>query len=95
MADAELHVEVFSSPGCAKCAHAKAMLKAIAEELGRGRIAWREVDILQETDHAVDLGVMGAPAIAIDGALVFSSLPSPGRLRSELLLRLGAAGRGR
>ena len=85
-------VEVFSSPGCAKCRHARAMLKAIADELGRGRIAWREVDILVETDYAVDLGVMSAPAIAIDGKLVFSSLPSPSRLRAELARRLESGG---
>lgn len=95
MANAQLRIEVFSSPGCAKCAHAKAMLKAIADEIGPGRISWREVDILQETDRAVDLGVMGAPAIAIDGALVFASLPSPGKLRAELVKRLQSLGEAR
>lgn len=90
MTEPRLRVEVFSSPGCAKCARARASLKEIADEIGRGRINWREVDILKEIDRAVDLGVMSAPAIAIDGTLVFTSLPSPHKLRAELVKRLEA-----
>ena len=84
-----IKVEVFSSPGCGKCVQAKAVLKAIAEELGQDKVRWREVNILEEMDYAVDLGVMSTPAMAIDGELVFSSLPSAGKLRSELDRRLG------
>lgn len=83
-----IKVEVFSSPGCGKCYQAKAMLKAVAEELGADKIVWREVNILEEMDYAVDLGVMASPAIAIDGELVFASLPSAARLRAELDRRL-------
>ena len=35
-------------------------------------------------DYAVDLGIMSTPAIEINGALIFSSLPSPARLRKKL-----------
>lgn len=82
-------VEVFSSPGCGKCMQAKAVLKAISEEMGQDKVTWREVNILDEMDYAVDLGVMSTPAIAIDGKLVFSSLPSAAKLRPELDKRLG------
>lgn len=82
-------VEVFSSPGCGKCAQAKAVLKAVAEELGQNKVTWRDVNILEEMDYAVTLGVMSSPAIAIDGKLVFSSLPSAEKLRVELGKRLG------
>jgi glutaredoxin len=83
-----IKVEVFSSPGCGKCGQAKSMLKAVAEELGANKVQWREVNILEEMDYAVDLGVMASPSIAIDGELVFVSLPSVGKLRSELEKRL-------
>lgn len=83
-----LKVEIFSSPGCGKCAQAKAVLKTVAEELGQDKISWREVNILEEMDYAVDLGVMSSPAIAIDGQLAFGSLPSAGKLRAELFRRL-------
>ena len=35
-------------------------------------------------DYAVELGVMSSPAIAIDGKLIFSSLPSAAKLRAAL-----------
>jgi len=83
-----LKVEVFSSPGCGKCTQAKSMLKDIVEEMGQGRIAWRDVNILEEMDYAVELGIMSSPSIAIDSKLVFTSLPSPNKLRAELSKRL-------
>lgn len=86
-----IKIEAFSSPGCGKCAQAKEMLKAIIEELGRERITWRDVNILDEMDYAVELGILSAPAIAIDGELVFPALPSPNRLRAELIRRLKQA----
>ncbi|MDA8255381.1 MAG: thioredoxin family protein [Betaproteobacteria bacterium] len=83
-----MKVEVFSSPGCGKCGQAKMLLKAVAEELGADKVAWREVNILEEMDYAVELGVMASPAIAIDGELVFASLPGAAKLRAELDRRL-------
>lgn len=84
-----LKVEVFSSPGCSKCGHAKAVLKKIADELGPESIQWREVNVLDDLDYAVSLGVLSTPAIAINGELTFASLPSGKKLRQELENRLG------
>ncbi len=83
-----IKVEVFASPGCSKCGHAKEVLRALATELGGDSVQWREVNILEELDHAVNLGVLSTPAIAIDGELVFTGLPSKKRLRAELEYRL-------
>lgn len=85
-----LTVEIFSSPGCGKCALAKTALKTIVAELGADRVRWREVDILQELEYAVHLGVLATPAIAIDGALIFTSLPSEKKLRAKLAAALAA-----
>ena len=79
-----IKVEVFSSPGCGKCTQAKNVLKAIADEMGQDKITWRDVNILEEMDYAVELGVMSSPAIAINGKLIFSSLPSASKLRAAL-----------
>jgi predicted DsbA family dithiol-disulfide isomerase len=89
-----IKVEVFSSPGCGKCGQAKEVLRRIAQEMDGG-IEWREVNVLDEMDYAVALGVLSTPAIAIDGELVFSGLPSSGKLRSALEERLRASARGR
>lgn len=81
-----IKVEVFSSPGCGKCGHAKEVLRRIAQEVDG--IEWREVNVLDEMDYAVALGVLSTPAIAIDGELVFSGLPSSAKLRAALDERL-------
>lgn len=83
-----IKVEAFSSPGCGKCAQARDTLKAVVDELGEKWVTWRDVNILEEMDYAVELGILSPPAIAIDGELVFPALPSPNRLRAELIKRL-------
>lgn len=83
-----IKVEVFYTPGCDKCAQAKETLKTIVEKLGEDRITWRDVNVLEEIDYAVEIGVLSPPAIAIDGALVFPALPSAERFNRELLNRL-------
>lgn len=85
-------VEVFSAPGCAKCAATREALRSVAESLGSGAITWCDLNVLEEIDRAVELGVMTPPSIAIDGELVFPNLPTPERLRAELLARLQRAG---
>lgn len=79
-----IKIEVFSSPGCSKCVHTKEMLRKVAKELDADRITWREVNILDELDYSVKMGVMSTPAIAIDNELVFSGLPSSKKLRTYL-----------
>lgn len=83
-----IKVEVFSSPGCAKCSRARDVLKKVAEEVGGGRIDWREVNVLEELDYAVRLGVLSTPAIAVNGELLFTALPSETKLRKILEQRL-------
>lgn len=83
-----LKIEIFSSPGCSKCGHAKEVLRNLAQELGGDKIQWREVNILDEMDHAVELGVLSTPSIAINSELIFTSLPSAKKLRAELESRL-------
>lgn len=79
-----IRVEVFAAPGCRNCGKAKDILKKLAAELGGERIQLREVNVVEEIDYAVKLGVLSTPAIAIDGELVFASLPSEQKLRRAL-----------
>ena len=83
-------VEVFSSPGCNRCGQVFDILQTITRELGADRIEWRKVNVLDELDYAVELGVLSMPAIAIDGELVFKSHPSADKLREALETRLQA-----
>lgn len=81
-----IKVEIFSSPGCGKCGHARHLLQNMANELEG--ISYREINILDEMDYAVGLGVLSTPSIAIDGALIYTNLPSAKKLRKDLEQRL-------
>lgn len=81
-------IEVFSTPGCSRCERARERLKAIAYEFGAHAVSWREVNVLEELDYAVALGVLTPPSMAIDGEIVFATLPTPAQLRKELARRL-------
>ncbi len=87
----KLRIEVFTAPGCGKCGKAKTRLKKVVEELRLDDIDWREVNILDELDYAVDLGVLTTPAIAMNGELVFSGLPSERAMLKKVSEHLGAA----
>lgn len=81
----KVKIEVIAAPGCKKCAGARGKLHAIAVSvIGEENLVWREVNVLEELDYAVALGVLTMPAIAVNGELKFSSLPSLERLRAVL-----------
>ena len=79
-----MKVELFYSPGCQECAAAQARLKAAAYE-AVPHIDWCELNVLDELDYAVELGVLTLPAIAINSKLVFSSLSTPQQLHKALI----------
>jgi thioredoxin len=83
-----IKVEIFSSPGCSRCDQVLDVLQKITQELGAEYIAWRAVNVLDELDYAVELGVLSMPALAIDGELIFKSHPSTDKLREALESRL-------
>jgi predicted thioredoxin/glutaredoxin len=45
--------------------------------------------VVDNIDRAVELGVLTVPSIAIDGELVFTSMPTVTQLRRELTRRIG------
>ena len=81
-----MKVELFHAPGCSRCAAAREDLKAAAQTAVTG-LQWREINVLDEMDYAVDHGALFLPAMVVDGELVFSSLPTPQQLRAALTHR--------
>jgi len=80
---------MFVIPGCSECVAARARLRAAAQEVVKN-LDWRELNVLDDFDYAVELGVMTLPSIVIDGELVFSSTPTVAQLRDALIERHGA-----
>jgi len=83
-----MKIELFFSPGCKQCDAARAGLKSTAEKtLADVSWAWAELNVLEHLDYAVELGILTLPAIAIDGELVFTSLPTASELAAVLSQR--------
>jgi hypothetical protein len=80
-------VEVLHAGGCARCLRELPALEAAARSVDPS-VEWRELDIVQAIDYAVELGVLKPPAIAIDGELAFPSLPRPEELAVAMHARL-------
>jgi len=81
-----MKVEMFYTPGCPDCVAAHARLRTTAQEAVKN-LVWRELNVLDELDYAVELGVLTLPSIAIDGKLVFTSMPTVAQLRTALIER--------
>ncbi|OGT79966.1 MAG: thioredoxin [Gammaproteobacteria bacterium RIFCSPLOWO2_02_FULL_61_13] len=86
-----MKVEIFYSAGCTRCAAGLENLKAAAQQAVK-QLEWREINVLEEIDYAVDLGVLTLPAIAVDGVLVFASLPNVRQFRDCLVRRIAKEG---
>ena len=84
-----MKVEMFYSPGCAACEDRQSELRAAAQEAVRD-LEWRNVNVLDNVDTAVELGVITLPTIVIDGEVVFTSLPTKAQLCKALTERSGA-----
>lgn len=78
-------VELLFAGGCAKCAEARDALREETQALGA---RWHEIDVARNPNRAVDLGVVSTPALAIDGDLVFKTLPSASALRKAIRARV-------
>ena len=77
-------VEILHIPGCVRCADSREALHQAAKTVAGDQLIWRDLDVIEHMDYAVSLGVLTLPALAINGHLVFSALPTPDQLRRAL-----------
>jgi len=87
MSDTTLNIEIFSAPGCNKCSKAFQLTAAILKKLDDESITLRQVNVVDELDYAVDLGIRATPGIAINGVLVFTAMPDTETLRKAIRSR--------
>ena len=56
-----LRVELLCAPGCRHCASVDRMVRRVLEDLDTDRIHYRIVDVVDEIDRAVEMGVRATP----------------------------------
>jgi thioredoxin 1 len=84
-----MKVEIFYTPSCSACDATHAELRKTAQDTVQN-LEWHELNVVDNIDQAVDLGVITLPSIVIDGELVFTSMPTAAQLREALMKRQGA-----
>lgn len=90
MADNKIKIEIFSAPACKKCIKAFRRVEAVLAELENDAIELRKVDIVEELDYAIKLGLRATPAITINGKLVFTATPTHSDLRVAIQSQLSS-----
>lgn len=81
-----MKIEMFYTPGCSACAAQHDQLRAAAQAAVTD-VEWHDVNVLDNIDHAVDLGVLTLPSIVVDGELAFTSMPTAAQFRKSLVER--------
>jgi len=91
-----LSIEIFCAPDCNRCGRAVALVQELIQELDQEilqnkphisaseLIQLRKINVIEEIDYAVSLGVRATPAIVIDGKLSFTSTPNKQVLKNEI-----------
>jgi predicted DsbA family dithiol-disulfide isomerase len=79
-----VEIELFYSPWCLRCAAARRRLRALVAGSADGKLDYRERNVLENLERAVELGVTATPALAIGGRLVAVGRWQEARLRTLL-----------
>ncbi len=73
-------IEVFVTEACPCCAGAEKLVAETVAALGEEKFELRIVDVVEELDRAVAIGVLRVPAIAIGGTLAVTGQTTASRL---------------
>ncbi|GEM_PF-2856563 len=78
----EVLVEVLESDFCPKCAVVKERVLKVAREMGARVVV---LDPIKDTDRITKLGILTAPAVAVNGKVKFAGVvPSEEKIRKAI-----------
>jgi small redox-active disulfide protein 1 len=75
-------IEFFTMPGCANCAKVKTALERVKKDMPD--IEVETIDLTQNPEMAQKYGIMGCPALAINGTVEFVGGVDEAKLRNLL-----------
>ena len=75
-------LELLTATGCPRCAGARQTIRRVLPDYPT--LMYREVDVTDDPEGFMCLGVLSTPAIRLDGEVVFTGAPTQVGLRQEL-----------
>lgn len=79
-----VRIELFTVTGCSGCGSAVRALEDVTAALGAEHFELRIIDVVEEIDYAVSMGVLSTPTIVVNERLIFASVPTKRQLKREL-----------
>ncbi len=87
---AKVILEILDSESCAKCFGLKERVNEVLEELKDKDIEVKKLDLFEDQNRIVELGLYTSPALVINGKLYFlGTIPSKEELKNLILEKLG------
>lgn len=94
-------LEVFSASACNRCLNAKIQIQVLLERLNVSLnktnnaplgclICYLDVDVVENIDRAVELGILTTPTIVINDQIAFTNMPNMTELEDYLMNLLSA-----
>jgi len=80
----KVNIEIFCAPNCNRCGRAVELVQDIISELNNSSIHWQKLNVVEEVDYAVSLGIRATPAIVINGQLEFTASPDKKMLKKKI-----------
>jgi len=84
-----VNIEIFCAPNCNRCGRAVVLVEETIQEIAQetskdhqiDKIKYHKINIVEEIDYAVELGIRATPAIVINGKLEFTATPDKKSLK--------------
>ena len=84
MNKSKISIEIFCAPNCNRCGRTVSLVQEVVEALNNELVDWRKVDIVEELDYAVELGIRATPSIVINHQLIFTASPDKQTLKQTI-----------
>ncbi|SNZ08573.1 Thioredoxin domain-containing protein [Persephonella hydrogeniphila] len=83
-------IEILDSEGCAKCVGLRERLYTVLNQLGYDNIEVRHLDLFEDQERIVELGIYTSPALAVNGRVYFLGIvPSEKSLKEVITDNIG------
>jgi thioredoxin len=88
MTNSIIKLTLFSASACQRCEQAKGLVINLVTALNQWHndvdITYQELDVVENIDRAVELGILTTPTLVLDDVVIFTNMPPIEQLKIKL-----------